>query len=186
MLKIKDLASALGVTGQRVSILLKEGMPGESVEAAQAWRSERSAARRRGAPKAKVPELDDGSLADTIEEHRGLVGRARGVWEAAMETGDPNQGKYQTAYNQSLKTLINLEEEQERRALLARDYIKADDAKQAMVELMGEVLAKFDKLDVEAGDKANPNDPPTAHAALREWARSARADLSKALEAATK
>jgi len=103
-----------------------------------------------------------------------------------METGDPNQGKYQTAYNQSLKTLINLEEEQERRALLARDYIKADDAKQAMVELMGEVLAKFDKLDVEAGDKANPNDPPTAHAALREWARSARADLSKALEAGTK
>ena len=185
-MKLKDLAAGLGLTAQRVSILIKDGMPDTSLEAAQAWREERAAARRRGAPKAKVPELDDGSLADTIEEHRGLVGRARGVWEAAMETGDPNQGKYQTAYNQSLKTLVNLEEEQERRALMARDYIKAEDAKQAMVELMGEVLAKFDKLDVEAGDKANPNDPPTAHAALREWARSARADLSKRLEEATR
>jgi hypothetical protein len=186
MLKTKELAAALGVTSQRVTVLLKDGMPGDSIEAAQAWREARAQANRRGAPTPKVPELDDGTLADTIAEHRGLVGRARGVWEAAMETGDPNQGKYQTAYNQSLKTLVNLEEEQERRALMARDYIKADEAKEAMVELMGEVLAKLDKLDVEAGDKANPNDPPTAHAALREWARSARADLSRALGEATK
>ena len=186
MLKIKDLASALGVTGQRVSILLKEGMPGDSVDAAKAWREERAAAKKRGAPKPKVAELDDGSLADTIEEHRGLVGRARGVWEAAMETGDPNQGKYQTAYNQSLKTLINLEEEQERRALQARDHIKAEDARAAMVQLMGEVIARLDKLPVEAGEKANPNDPPVAIEALQAWVRVARADLAQALEDAKK
>ena len=185
-MKLKDLAAGLGVTAQRVSILIKDGMPDTSLEAAQAWRDEKAAARRRGAPKAKVPELDDGSLADTIEEHRGLVGRARGVWEAAMETGDPNQGKYQTAYNQSLKTLINLEEEQERRALLARDHIKAEDSKGAMVQLMGEVLARLDKLPVEAGEMANPNDPPVAIVALQDWVRIARADLAAALGEATK
>jgi len=178
-MKLKDLASALGVTAQRVSILIKDGMPDSSIEAARAWREEKQAARRQGAPKPKVVELDDGSLADTIDEHRGLVGRARGVWEAAMEMGDPNQGKYQTAYNQSLKTLINLEEEQERRALLARDYIKASDAQEAMLRIVGEVVARLDKMPAEIGEACNPNDPPKAIEALQAWVRKTREDLSK-------
>jgi hypothetical protein len=178
-LKLKELASGLGLTTQRVSILLKEGMPGDSVDAAKAWREERAAAKKRGAPKPKVAELDDGSLADTIEEHRGLVGRARGVWEAAMEMGDPNQGKYQTAYNQSLKTLIALEEEQERRALLARDYIKASEAQEAMLRIVGEVIARLDKMPAEIGESCNPNDPPKAMEVLAAWVRKTREDLSQ-------
>jgi hypothetical protein len=178
-LKLKELASGLGLTTQRVSILLKEGMPGESVDAAKVWREERTAAKKRGAPKPKVAELDDGSLADTIEEHRGLVGRARGVWEAAMEMGDPNQGKYQTAYNQSLKTLIALEEEQERRALLARDYIKASEAQEAMMRIVGEVIARLDKMPAEIGESCNPNDPPKAMEVLAAWVRKTREDLSQ-------
>jgi hypothetical protein len=178
-LKLKELASGLGLTTQRVSILLKEGMPGDSVDAAKAWREERTAAKKRGAPKPKVAELDDGSLADTIEEHRGLVGRARGVWEAAMEMGDPNQGKYQTAYNQSLKTLIALEEEQERRALLARDYIKASEAQEAMMRIVGEVIARLDKMPAEIGESCNPNDPPKAMEVLAAWVRKTREDLSQ-------
>jgi hypothetical protein len=178
-LKLKELASGLGLTTQRVSILLKEGMPGDSVDAAKAWREERTAAKKRGAPKPKVAELDDGSLADTIEEHRGLVGRARGVWEAAMEMGDPNQGKYQTAYNQSLKTLIALEEEQERRALLARDYIKASEAQEAMLRIVGEVIARLDKMPAEIGESCNPNDPPKAMEVLAAWVRKTREDLSQ-------
>jgi hypothetical protein len=169
----------LGLTTQRVSILLKEGMPGDSVDAAKVWREERTAAKKRGAPKPKVAELDDGSLADTIEEHRGLVGRARGVWEAAMEMGDPNQGKYQTAYNQSLKTLIALEEEQERRALLARDYIKASEAQEAMLRIVGEVIARLDKMPAEIGESCNPNDPPKAMEVLAAWVRKTREDLSQ-------
>jgi hypothetical protein len=178
-LKLKELASGLGLTTQRVSILLKEGMPGESVDAAKVWREERTAAKKRGAPKPKVAELDDGSLADTIEEHRGLVGRARGVWEAAMEMGDTNQGKYQTAYNQSLKTLIALEEEQERRALLARDYIKASEAHEAMMRIVGEVIARLDKMPAEVGESCNPNDPPKAMEVLAAWVRKTREDLSQ-------
>ena len=178
-LKLKELASGLGLTTQRVSILLKEGMPGDSVDAAKAWREERTAAKKRGAPKPKVAELDDGSLADTIEEHRGLVGRARGVWEAAMEMGDPNQGKYQTAYNQTLKSLLYLEEEQERRALMARDYIKASEAQEAMLRIVGEVIARLDKMPAEIGESCNPNDPPKAMEVLAAWVRKTREDLSQ-------
>ena len=96
-----------------------------------------------------------------------------------MEMGDPNQGKYQTAYNQSLKTLINLEEEQERRALLARNYIKASDAQEAMLRIVGEVVARLDKMPAEIGEACNPNDPPKAIEALQVWVRKTREDLSK-------
>lgn len=45
-----DIAEALGLTRQRVSILVKKGMPIDSVEAATAWRQAQEDARLRKAP----------------------------------------------------------------------------------------------------------------------------------------
>ena len=137
-----EIADALGLTRQRVSILVKKGMPIDSVEAATAWRQSQEDARLRKAPIAPA-QLDDGTLADTIAEHRSLVGRARGVWQSAMETGDTNQAKYQSAYNASLKSLINLEEEQERRLILAKDYISSKEAGEAMRQITSEMVNRL-------------------------------------------
>jgi len=173
-----EIGAALGITAQRVSVLKREGMPTDSVEAAQAWRATRDEARRAQAPKAAPAQLDDGTLADTIAEHRALVGRARGVWLASMEGGDPNQGKYQTAYNQSLKTLVALEEEQERRLILAKEYIAAKEATEAMRQLMGEVVNRLDKLALDVAEGCNPENPAKAVKALEAWVRRTKADLS--------
>jgi hypothetical protein len=173
-----EIGAALGITAQRVSVLKREGMPTDSVEAAQAWRATRDEARRAQAPKAAPAQLDDGTLADTIAEHRALVGRARGVWLASMEGGDPNQGKYQTAYNQSLKTLVALEEEQERRLILAKEYIAAKEATEAMRQLMGEVVNRLDKLALDVAEGCNPENPAKAVKALESWVRRTKADLS--------
>jgi hypothetical protein len=173
-----ELGQALGVTAQRVSVLRKEGMPTDTIEAALAWRASRAATQRAQAPKAAPAQLDDGTLADTIAEHRTLVSRARGVWQAAMEGGDPNQGKYQTAYNQSLKTLVNLEEEQERRLILAKDYISSKDAGEAMRELMADVVNRLDKLALDCAEGCNPENPAKAVKTLEAWVRRAKADLS--------
>ena len=96
-----------------------------------------------------------------------------------MASGDPNQGKYQTAYNQSLKTLIALEEEQERRALNDRVFIKREVAEATMRELMGEVVSRLDKLALEVAAKCNPDNPPLAVKALEAWVRSTRQQLSE-------
>jgi hypothetical protein len=173
-----ELGTALGVTPQRVSILRKDGMPTDSVEAALAWRAQREASRRAAAPKAAPAQLDDGTLADTIAEHRTLVGRARGVWQAAMESGDPNQGKYQTAYNQSLKTLVNLEEEQERRIILAKEYISAKEATEAMRQLTAEMVNRLDKLALDVAEACNPENPAKAVKVLETWVRKVRSELS--------
>lgn len=174
-----QLAQALGVTAQRITALRREGMPNDSLDAAMAWRQARAETNRRAAPIAAPAQLDDGTLADTIAEHRSLVGRARGVWQAAMESGDPNQGKYQTAYNQSLKTLVNLEEEQERRLILAKDYIKATDSAEAMRRLMGEVVNRLDKIGLDCAEGCNPENPAKAVKVLDAWVRKTKAELSQ-------
>ena len=172
-----EIAEALGLTRQRVSILVKKGMPIDSVEAATAWRQTQEDARVRRAPTAPE-QLDDGSLADTISEHRALVGRARGVWQAAMEQGDPNGPKYQTSYNQSLKTLVALEEEQERRLILAKDYISSKEAGEAMRELASGVVNRLDKLALDVAEGCNPENPAKAVKVLEAWVRRVKAELS--------
>lgn len=173
-----QIGEALGVTAQRVSALRKEGMPTDSIEAAQAWRTARANVTRAQAPR-PIAQLDDGSLGDTIAEHRRLVGRARGVWQAAMEQGDPNQGKYQTAYNQSMKTLIDLEEEQERRLILAKDYISSKEAGEAMRQFAAEVVNRLDKLALDVAEGCNPENPAKAVKALEAWVRKVRGELSQ-------
>ena len=172
-----EIAEALGLTRQRVSILVKKGMPIDSVEAAISWRQSQEDARVRKAPIATA-QLDDGTLADTIAEHRSLVGRARGVWQAAMESGDTNQAKYQSAYNASLKSLINLEEEQERRLILAKDYISAKEASEAMRQITSEVVNRLDKLALDVAEGCNPENPAKAVKVLEAWVRKVRAELT--------
>ena len=181
MAHLKDIAAALGVSPQRVSVLVRAGMPTDSIESAIEWRVKREDGRNKPAPKAKVtPEsLDDGTLTTTIEQHRRLVSQAQGVWEASMDQGDSNQGKYQTAYNASLKTLMALEDEQKVRLKESRDFIKREEAEEAMRLLMGEVLAVLDKLGLDCAEKCNPDNPAMAIKALEAWVRSARNSLSK-------
>jgi len=155
-----ELGLALGVTAQRISVLRKEGMPTDSIDAAKAWREARASVQR-------------------IAEHRTLVGRARGVWQAAMEGGDPNQGKYQTAYNQSLKTLVALEEEQERRLILAKDYISSKEAGEAMRELAATMVNRLDKLALDVAEGCNPENPAKAVKVLEAWVRRVKAELSQ-------
>jgi transcriptional regulator with XRE-family HTH domain len=173
-----DIAEALGLTRQRVSILVKKGMPIDSVEAATAWRQAQDDARLRKAPIAPA-QLDDGSLADTILEHRSLVTRARGVWLGAMDAGDPNQGKYQSAYNSSLRSLISLEEEQERRLILAKDYISSREAGEAMRELAATMVNRLDKLALDVAESCNPENPAKAVKVLEAWVRRVKAELSQ-------
>ena len=174
-----ELGLALGVTAQRISVLRKEGMPTDSIDAAKSWRETRASVQRAQAPKAAPAQLDDGTLADTISEHRTLVGRARGVWQAAMEGGDPSQGKYQTAYNQSLKTLVALDKEQERRLILAKDYISSREAGEAMRELAATMVNRLDKLALDVAESCNPENPAKAVKVLEAWVRRVKAELSQ-------
>ena len=182
MAMLKDIAASLGVTPQRVSALVRAGMPTDSVESALAWRAAREDGRRKPAPIAAPRTLDDGTLADGINAHKALVSQARGVWQAAMDQGDSNQGKFQTAYNQSFKTLLDLEAEQERLLKESRTFILRTEAESTVRAFAGEVLARLDKLALEVAEKVNPDNPPLAVKVLDAWCRAVRIDLSRETE----
>ena len=176
-LSVEELSKALGVKPRQVSYLIKNGMPRDDIEAAKKWKEERQAPEASPLP-AALDGLDDGTLATTIGLHRRLVATAQGVWESAMSGGDPHQGKYQTQYNQSLKTLINLEEEQERRVIASQVFIKREVAEASVREFAAEVLGRLDKVALEVAEKANPDNPALAAKVLEAWVRGVRADLS--------
>lgn len=174
------LAAALGISVQRVGVLRREGMPTNTVEAAVAWREARAAARAASAPVPTEPtSLDDGTIQQRIHRQNILVSRARDVWQAAMETGDRDQSKYHSQYNQATSKLIDLEAEAERRAIMAREYIKASEAKEAMLQLTGEWLEMMERMPSEVGEACNPNDPPKAIAVLQAYVRKVREKLSR-------
>jgi hypothetical protein len=153
-------------------------MPTHSIEAALAWRANREANRKASAPVVDAAQLDDGSLAERIRKQNEDVSRARDIWRAAMEQGDPNQAKYHTQFNQATSKLLDLEAEQERRLILSRDYITAKEAGEAMRQLTAEFVNRLDKLALDVAEGCNPENPAKAVKVLEMWVRRVKAELS--------
>jgi transcriptional regulator with XRE-family HTH domain len=180
----KQLAKALKLSKGYVAKLAQEGMPNSSVAAAEAWRAERAAGRSKPAPipaarPANIEGLTDNSLGGALEQHRRLVQRARDVYLAAIEEGNNNQARLQTAYNQSLKTLIALEAEEVRRALEARTYIKLSEAEAVIGDWTAKVVSRLDKLPLDCAEACNGDRPETAIKVLEKWAREIREELGR-------
>lgn len=184
----KELAKLLGLSIGTVSKKCQEGMP-KDLEGAKAWIELRKAGRHRKLPKpkaqpaaAEVPPalkgLTAGTLSYALAQHRMLVDRARDTYLAAIEGNDPAQNKLQSAYNASLKTLLDLEDEEKKRAIEAREYIKLSEAQQIIERWTAKVVQKWDKLKLEAAEACNPDRPEVAIKALDAWTLDARKSLA--------
>lgn len=184
----KELAKLLGLSIGTVSKKCQEGMP-KDLEGAKAWIELRKAGRHRKLPKpkaqpaaAEVPPalkgLTAGTLSYALAQHRMLVDRARDTYLAAIEGNDPAQSKLQSAYNASLKTLLDLEDEEKKRAIEAREYIKLTEAQEIIERWTAKVVQKWDKLKLEAAEACNPDRPEVAIKALDAWTLDARKSLA--------
>lgn len=184
----KELAKQLGLAIGTVSKKCQEGMP-KDLEGAKAWIELRKAGRHRKLPKPKaqpaateVPPalkgLTAGTLSYALAQHRMLVDRARDTYLAAIEGNDPAQSKLQSAYNASLKTLLDLEDEEKKRAIEAREYIKLSEAQEIIERWTAKVVQKWDKLKLEAAEACNPDRPEVAIKALDAWTLDARKSLA--------
>lgn len=188
------LAKELELSTGYVAKLCQAGMPRE-LSAAKLWLEAKRANKLRKLPAHKrsaavdldpapapvqinVDGLTAGTLSVALQRHRILVDDAREVYSAAIQAGDPAQSKLQTAYNQSLRTLVYLEDEEKKRAIEAGDYIKIDDAKAIISSWTAKVVQRLDKLPLEAAEGCNPDRPEVAIKALEKWVINSRADLA--------
>jgi hypothetical protein len=180
------LAKALGLSVGYVSKLCQQGMP-KDLEAARTWLDLRKSGRARKLPPSKplsagaaaepstIGSLTAGTISAALAQHKVLVDRAREVYAAAIEANDPAQGKLQSAYRQSFLLLLEIEAEEKRRAIEAREYIRLTEAVEIITRIMGKVSGKLDKLDLDCAEKANPDRPELAIKVLGAWARETKA-----------
>lgn len=181
-----EIAVALGLTKGRVSQLVKEGMPTESVEAARAWREARKQYNEReGHISQPVQPLVLGDLDNILQSVTGDTGNSemderirnqvelcrltREVFLQALTSGDPSQGKLYGNYDRAIGTLLSLEKVRFQREQEEGRLISADAAAARFSKVLGQLRSLIDRAELTVAPQANPENPPKALKAFREF-----------------
>lgn len=187
MAQQNEIATALGLTRGRVSQLVKQGMPTESVEAARAWRETRKSANERAGHIAQpVRPLDlsalDGILQAVSQPQGGgdemdvriqqqveLCRMTREVFVNALENGDPAQGKLYGNYDRAIGTLLALEKVRKQRQIEDGRLVDADESAARFGKILGQLRSLIERAELTFAPRANPDNPPKALKAYREF-----------------
>ena len=195
----KTLVERWELSPGRISQLVAEGMPLDSVEEAEKWRAQRHLST--GIPpsdfkmEGSVPQDPPSEMPDEVEEktpttvletfdsiierQRILVQISRNQYIKAVKSGSPQQSRLYASYDKTVNTLTKLKAEADRLALMNREYIRAGDSADAMRKLAGDFVNRLDKLALDVAEACNPENPAKAVKVLEAWALRVRADLSK-------
>jgi hypothetical protein len=189
----KALAERWELSKGRISQLVAEGMPLDSIEAAEKWRAERiglngnpaegyTPSNDPGIDASQQPVQKQGALEtfeSIVERQRILVQLSRNQYIKAVREGSPAQSKLYASYDKTVNTLTKLKAELDRIAVLNRDFIPASEATDAMREMTARVVNRLDKLALDVAEQVNPENPAKAVKALEAWVRRVKADLSE-------
>lgn len=183
-----ELSDRWGITPARVSQLIKEGMPLESVEAAEAWRDGRSSraalwadkranasgASPAGAEAAPEPEpsqakTDPGSLETLVEYQLRIVTVARnGLARAMRENLGPQKVKAASdTLDKAVNTYAKLRREARAELIASRTLIVRATALDRFRKVFGLMIAELERLEVEVAPLANPSNPGLAMKEIR-------------------
>jgi len=188
----KALAERWELSKGRISQLVAEGMPLDSIEAAEKWRAERiglngnpaegySPSSEPGQDAAQQAPQKQGMLEtfeSIVERQRLLVQLSRNQYIKAVREGSPAQSKLYASYDKTVNTLTKLKTELDRIAVMGREFIPATEASEAMREMTGNFVNRLDKLALDVAEGCNPENPAKAVKALEAWVRKTKADLS--------
>lgn len=189
----KALAERWELSKGRISQLVSEGMPLDSIEAAVKWRAERigingnpaegyTPSNEPGLEAAQQSPPKQGMLEtfeSIVERQRLLVQLSRNQYIKAVREGSSAQSKLYASYDKTVNTLTKLKAELDRIAVMGREFIPAIEASEAMREMTGNFVNRLDKLALETAEACNPENPAKAVKALEAWARQVRSELSK-------
>ena len=195
----KTLVERWELSPGRISQLVSEGMPLDSIESAEKWRAQRHLSTGIPPSDYKMAPTPDGeapaeameeaeektpttvleTFDSIIERQRILVQISRNQYIKAVKSGSPQQSRLYASYDKTVNTLTKLKAEADRLALMNREYIRANDATEAMRKLAGDFVNRLDKLALDVAEACNPENPAKAVKVLEAWSLRVRADLSK-------
>lgn len=161
-------------------------MPVDSVEAAKAWREKRKtdneAAGHISVPVqplnlARLDEIlasvsnstGDSEMDTRINQQMALVEMTRSTFEQAVASGDPSQSKLYGNYDRAIATLLRLERERHIRLQEQGRLVDADEAGHRFGKILGELRALIERAELTVAPQANPDNPPKALKAFREF-----------------
>lgn len=195
----KTLAERWELSPGRISQLVSEGMPLDSIEEAEKWRAQRhmttgiapgdyklDASGNPSEPENQEPEAEEKTpttILETfdsiVERQRILVQISRNQYIKAVKSGSPQQSRLYASYDKTVNTLTKLKAEADRLALMNREYIRATDATEAMRKLASDFVNRLDKLALDVAEACNPENPAKAVKALEAWSLRVRTELSR-------
>lgn len=195
MITQKELAERWGLSPGRVSQLVSEGMPLDSLEAADAWRSsrkravssltakigEQAVAGATGEAGDDAPRLDPSrtdAIDDALEKQRKLVSFARSNYLRALRNGDASASRLFTAYDKSLAMLLKVEKEATSRALASRQLISRNVVLERLRKVLSSVRTELELAEFSFAPKANPDNPAIALKAFQDFRREILKNLS--------
>lgn len=188
--KLSDIAEALGVSRPRVTQLVAEGMPTDSIEAATAWRAARKRANERaGHIAVPVKPIDVAGLenilntmngegtaqtADTEMDNRiaqqiELCRLTRESFMQAVQSGDPSQTKLYGNFDRAITTLMRMEKERAIRLQELGRLVDADEAAARYGKILSQLKVLIERSELTFAPSANPDNPAKALIAYREF-----------------
>jgi hypothetical protein len=186
-----DIAERLEISRQAINGFINQGMPTDSIEAAEAWYNERQMRRNGGANLRKNAEItltagqmseNDRNFAHIVEQHRELKARAYQQYLEDLDEHSPNQSKSYATYDKLVKTLVSLERELHARNIAAKEYIKTQTAVERFGKVLLSIRNELTQLSTKIAIKANPDAPGTAMKAIDEEVTKILARLSNQAE----
>jgi len=190
-----QLAKIWGVSRPAVSLMVKKGMPLDSVEAAEAWRKDpanvKQGKRKPKPPLSRRTTLDEGEkllgakTPGSIEEAEEFMGKLKKLrdfsneivrklskeqnYDDARKWAQLNQ-QVAARYLPAHKELLRLRQEH-------KQLISVPDAISLFCGYLARVRSQCDNMPASLCAKANPSDPEHAREILTEW----RENLFKSL-----
>jgi hypothetical protein len=188
--KLADIADALGVSRPRVTQLVAEGMPTDSIEAAKAWRASRKRANERAGHIAvpikpiDVAGLDnilnslhgegtaqtqDTEMDNRIAQQIELCRLTRESFMGSVQSGDPSQTKLYGNFDRAIATLMRMEKERAIRLQEMGRLVDADEAASRYGKILGQIRTLLERAELTVAPSANPDNPARALIAFREF-----------------
>ena len=161
-----DIAERLGLSRQTINAYLREGMPDSSIEAAEAWYSEKMTRRTDNSIVPIDGEIVDEDFAKIVEKHRELKALAYDQYLEDLRERSPQQAKSYATYDKLVKTLVSLERELQARQIANRELIKAQTAIDRFGKVILSIRNEISLLPLKVSAKANPDAPGTAMKAI--------------------